>query len=142
MRFKKHRALFHIYCRRIISVEVGEYVNDQGCSLPKLSVPMPGVPATKVEGRVACDIFSKKKDTWYDVPGYVEIPNTIQPQEYSMGSGTEGMSHRIATRMATATCAICTGMMIAGTGTTTGSTTTGMCRTPRFCSQLSFFLSC
>ena len=69
------------------------------------------------------------------------MPNTIQPGEYSTGSGADGVLYATATRTATCTCAICTGTAAGGTGTTTGSTTTGTTTTQRLCAPLISLLS-
>ncbi len=68
------------------------------------------------------------------------MPNSIQPREYSKGSGTDGTLYITATRMATCTSATSTSMTTGGTGTIAGSTTTGTTTTLRRGSQLSSFL--
>ncbi len=69
------------------------------------------------------------------------MPDSIQPGEYSMGSGTDGTLYATATRTATCTCAISTGTTASGSGATTGLRTTGTLITLRLCAQPSSFLS-
>src|SRR3989344_8612227 len=72
---------------------------------------------------------------------FPNMPNTIQPGEYSMGSGEEDILYTTATPTATCMSGICTGTMVRGTGTTTGWTTTSTATILRRCSQLSQVLS-
>ena len=63
------------------------------------------------------------------------MPNTIQPREYSMGSGEEDILYTTATPTATCMSGICAGTAVRGTGTTTGWTTTSTTTILRRCSQ-------
>ena len=69
------------------------------------------------------------------------MPNTIQPEEYSMGSGADGTLY--ATAIRTATCMFVTsiGTTAGGSGATIGLTTIGMSTTLRLCAQFISLLS-
>ena len=69
------------------------------------------------------------------------MSDSIQPGEYSMGSGVGGILHITANGTATSTFVTSSGTAAGGTGTSTGSTTTGTTTTLLRCPKLFSFLA-